>query len=230
LRDAAHASLASRSILCAVLDGAGLGEDARKGAAALFQAGVDWIQLRDRALPDAALHALAAALVAARDEASENVATGEPARRVIVNRRIDVALAVGADGVHLGFDAVGPDEARRLLGPHALVGASLHSIEEVEAAADGPLSYAHLAPIWPPLSKPASRAALGTGTLARACRPGLPLLAQGGLDPQRTLEAVRAGAAGIAVTGSLTGASEAPRLARALRQALDEARSDEGDV
>jgi thiamine-phosphate pyrophosphorylase len=227
VRDDAHASLSSRAILCAVLDGAGLGEDARKRAAALFRAGVDWIQLRDRALPDAALYALATALVAARDEACANAATGEPARRVLVNRRLDIALAVGADGVHLGFDAVKPGEARRLLGPDALVGASLHSIDEVEAAAAGPLSYAHLAPIWPPLSKPASRPALGTGTLARAGRPGLPLLAQGGLDPQRALEAVRAGAAGIAVTGALTGSGEATRLAGALRRALDGAHSDD---
>jgi thiamine-phosphate pyrophosphorylase len=220
-------SLSSRAILSAVLDGAGLGEDPRKRAAALFAAGVDWIQLRDRSLPDAALFALAAALIAARDEASGNLARSEPAKRVIVNRRLDIALAVGADGVHLGFDAVGPDEARRLLGPDALVGASLHAIEEIEAATAGPLSYAHLAPIWPPLSKPASRPPLGPETLARACRPGLPLLAQGGLDPQRALEAVRAGAAGIAVTGSLTGSSEANRLAGALRRALDGGRRDD---
>jgi len=215
-----------RPVLCAVLDAKALGAAPRTRAAALFAAGVDWIQLRDRALEDEALYSLARALVAARADAGERsqgagVALAADARpRVLVNKRIDIALAASADGVHLGFDALAEADARALLGRHALIGASLHSLAEVEAAARSGLDYAHLAPIWNPRSKPASRPALGPAVLARASRAGLALLAQGGLDPQRASEARAAGAAGIAVTGILGEATEPTEIARRLRVAL----------
>jgi thiamine-phosphate pyrophosphorylase len=208
----------SRPILCAVLDGAAFGSDPRAKAEALFRGGVDWIQLRDRSIETDALFGLALAVVAARDAA---IADGFPAR-VIVNRRVDVALAVAADGAHLGFDALESTEVAPLFSASGVVGASLHSVDEIAASLGRALSYAHLAPIWDPISKPATRPALGTDALAQACASGLPILAQGGLNPDRAAQAMRAGAAGIAVTGGLSRSAKPIEAARQLREALDQ--------
>lgn len=216
----ARTALGVRHILCAVLDGASLGEDPRARAGELFEAGVDWIQLRDRRVEDRALWQIACALLAARDECNQN--GGEnPYRRVIVNKRVDLAHAAGADGVHFGFDSIAPETSRLMLAPGALLGASLHSISEVEGAVGGTLDYAHLAPIWNPISKPATRPELGLDCLAEACRTGLPIFAQGGVDADRARDAVRAGAAGIAVTGILLYSGDAHEIVRPLRESLD---------
>jgi len=216
----------ARPILCAVLDGDALGDAPRARAEALFAAGVDWIQLRDRARSAAELLALARALVAARD------AGGRGIRRVIVNKRADLALAAGADGFHLGVDAIDPQAAAALAAicpAAALIGLSCHDAAEIEAAAraDLPPAYAHLAPIWDPRSKPAERPALGLGELGRAARlgatAGIRVLAQGGIDPARAAAAVVAGAAGVAVTGLIRQAADPAEAARALRHALDAA-------
>ncbi len=143
-----------------------------------------------------------------------------PAARMLVNRRTDLALAAGADGVHLGFDGVDVMDARRLLGDAAWVGVSCHAVAEVAGAARAGASYAHLAPIHPPLSKAPERPALGPGVLTAAAATGLPVLAQGGLQTDNAAEAVRAGAVGVAVTGAVLGAREPAAAARALRRAL----------
>lgn len=218
--------LGERPILCAVLDGDALGRDPAARAEAIFGAGVDWIQLRDREREDAALYALLEGLASTRDRANERLADASGPRRrhrVIVNKRGDLARAARADGVHLGFDALAPTTVRGFLGPEALLGASLHTVDEVAAAAaaDRSLDYVHLAPIWNPRSKPASGPPLGLEALAAACAAGVPVLAQGGLDARRAAEAVRAGAAGVAVTGILTGGGAPEAQVRALRRALD---------
>lgn len=209
----------TRPILCAVLDGAALGTRPGGHAEKLFAAGVDWIQLRDRSMPIASLVPTAQALVAA--------ARAHPGCRILVNRRVDVAWAAGADGVHLGFDALEAPEVRSLLGEEALVGVSLHSAAEVLAEAarhrSAACDYAHLAPIWSPISKLATRPPLGLGALARACASGLPVLAQGGVDLRRAGEAIAVGAAGIAVTGLLSQAVDAAAIAGELRHELDRA-------
>ena len=233
-----------------MLDGAALGEgppdppgkrraaeETVRLAEALYSAGADWIQLRDRSLDAQTLFRVASAIARAAQSVSDagngagaGAAGPRPARdsrpscRLIVNRRVDVAAAIGAGaGAHLGFDALGAADAARLLGPDALVGASFHSAAEVEqqASAHAALRYAHLAPIWDPVSKPASRPALGLGPLRSAAAAGLPLLAQGGLDPDRARQAIGAGAAGVAVTGQLTGAADPAAAIRRFRAALD---------
>jgi thiamine-phosphate diphosphorylase len=191
---------------------------AREGFAQVAEAvagGVDWLQVRERELSDAALAEFAeGAATAAREGARR---AGRKVR-VVVNRRGDVALAVGADGVHLGFDALAPASARRLLGEDALVGVSCHQPEEI-AAAEG-ASYAHLAPIFAPLSKAATREPLGVGALARA-RGARPVLAQGGITAENAPACLAAGAAGVAVTGAILQAADPGAAARSLRQALD---------
>jgi thiamine-phosphate pyrophosphorylase len=153
----------------------------------------------------------------------------------IVNRRIDVALALAArgraDGVHLGFDAFAPRTARRLIGPSSWIGVSTHSPDELarlarapEGAAKPAIDYAHLAPIFQPISKVASRSPLGLAGLRAASRCGVPVLAQGGLEAGNARQAIESGAAGIAVTGTLLASKDPRKAARELREALDSAR------
>ncbi len=194
-----------------MLDHAGVRDDVAARVTALVDAGVDWLQVRDRSLEADALHALACDVVKGARAASR------PAK-VIVNRRIDVALAARADGAHLGFDALGLDDARALLGDEALVGVSCHSAEEVRSAAERGADYAHLAPIFDPISKPAERPSLGADVLA-----GLPgtVIAQGGITAANAAEVIRAGASGVAVTGAVLLADDPTEACRALRAALD---------
>jgi thiamine-phosphate pyrophosphorylase len=180
-------------------------------------AGVDWVQVRDRELDGGPLLALAERV---REAARRGAARRKASARVIVNRRADVALASGVDGVHLGFDGMDAAQARAWLGPDALVGVSAHAPEEIDP--DAGASYAHLAPIAAPLSKTSERPALGLGALAAAAARGLPVLAQGGIDAANAAAAIAAGAAGIAVTGAVLLADDPEQAVRALREALDE--------
>lgn len=185
--------------------------------AAAVRGGVDRVQIRDRQLEGSALLAHTDALLAAaRTAATRAGRTVE----TVVNRRLDVALASGADGVHLGFDALPAAEARGLLGDAALVGISAHDPAEVDAAA-AEASYAHLAPIYPPLSKTGTRAPLGLAALEACAGARLPVVAQGGIDADNAAAACRAGAAGVAVTGAILSAPDPERAAAALRSALD---------
>ena len=182
--------------------------------AAAVRGGVDWVQVRERALEGAALLGLVDAVAAAARGAA-----GRRAVRVLVNRRLDVALAAGADGIHLGGDAMAPELARRLLPEGALIGVSTHAASE--ALATRAADYVQLAPIFPPLSKPQERPALGLAALAAAAAGPLPVLAQGGIDARSAAAARGAGAAGVAVTGAIWLAPDPGRAAAALREALD---------
>ena len=140
---------------------------------------------------------------------------------MVVNRRVDVALALKADGVHLGFDAMTSAHARKLLGDEALVGVSTHEVAEIRALDPGVVDYVHLAPIYDPLSKISTRPPLGLDALAEACAKGMPVIAQGGLGVDNCAEVLRAGAAGIAVTGAVLGAENPGQASARLRAALD---------
>jgi thiamine-phosphate pyrophosphorylase len=200
------------------------GADAPLAAiAAAVAAGVDWVQLRERGLAAGALLAwVDAVATSARSAASD----GGRRVAILVNRRVDVALAAEADGVHLGFDAIAPAQARGLVGPGRLVGVSAHAPGELPAAAAEGADYAHLAPIFAPFSKAPERAPLGLAALAAARDAGLAVLAQGGIDAARAADAVRGGAAGVAVTGAVLGAADPGAAARALRAALDAAAAE----
>ncbi len=203
-----------RPILCLVVDRRVSRQPLTEAVLGAARAGVDWLQLRERELEGAAWLDWAQELVEAGRSA-------HPSLRIIVNRRIDIALAIGADGAHLGFDALEPCEARGLLGDSALIGVSAHTADEVAAAAGAGVSYAHLAPIFDPHSKPASRPALGPGTLREAAQHGVPLLAQGGIDAERARSSLAAGAAGVAVTGAILMADDPAQATAELREALD---------
>jgi thiamine-phosphate pyrophosphorylase len=185
---------------------------------AAVTSGVDWVQIRERELEGAPLLALA-------EEVAAAVRRGARARkeevRVLINRRIDVAAALPASGVHLGFDAMPPRAARHLLGPQAWLGLATHTPEEAVGAGHLGVDYVHLAPVFAPLSKRTERPPLGAAALRRAAAGRLPVLAQGGIDAGNAAQAIAAGAAGVAVTGAVLLSEDPGRAAQELRAALD---------
>ena len=203
-----------RPVLCLVTDRAAARHPLAEAVAAAVAAGVDVVQVRARALD-------AGALLAHAEELARVARAARSGVRVLVNRRLDVALAARLDGAHLGFDAVAPPEARALLGRDAWIGASIHRPDELPAEERAALSYLVLAPVFTPLSKAAERPALGLGALAEAARGPTPVWAQGGVEPANAAACVAAGAAGVAVTGAILGAADPSAAAGALREALD---------
>lgn len=209
-----------RPVLCLVVDRSCGTLPTIDAVEAAVAGGVDWVQIRDRDLESAPLLEFAREI-----EAAARRGAGDRSVRLIVNRRVDIALSLPAHGVHLGFDALSPERALALLPPGAIVGCSTHSAAEVKTAADANAHYVHLAPIFPPLSKPVSRPALGTSAVGEACAYGIAVLAQGGIEARHCAELVRAGAAGIAVTGAILQSTDPQRAAASLRGALDRTKS-----
>jgi len=203
-----------RPILSLVLDRACARQPLTEVVAIAADAGVDWIQIRERALGDAALLQLA-------QQVAEVARSRTSSVRILVNKRVDIALAIAAEGVHLGFDAISICQARALLGPDAAIGISAHHPDEVHDGAEAGANYAHLAPIFDPKSKPASRPALGLAAIEVAARHGLPVIAQGGIEARHCASLIHAGAAGVAVTGSILMAADPAAAATRLREALD---------
>jgi thiamine-phosphate pyrophosphorylase len=165
------------------------------------------VHLREKDLGGAALLALA------REVAGACRARGQ---LLLVNDRLDVALAAGADGVHLPSAGVPPAEARRLLGPAALVGVSCHSAADVARARDGGAGYATFGPLYDTPSKRPFGPPLGLSALRDAARLGLPLVGLGGVTPERAREVRAAGAAGVAVIRAWLGGADPAGAVRAL--------------
>lgn len=183
--------------------------------------GVDRVQVRERALEGLALTAhVREIMAAARAGARRRGGTVT----VVVNRFVDVALATQADGVHLGFDAVEADDARRLLGPQKILSIACHAAAEVHARSTPTIDAVQLAPIFAPRSKPATRQPLGLEELRRATRAPTRVIAQGGIDCEAASACIEAGAAGVAVTGALLQHDAPAEAAAALRNAIDSVR------
>jgi len=151
----------------------------------LAAAGVGAVQIREKDLDDRAVLELARQARAALST-------------VLVNGRLDLALAAGADGAHLPADGVPVAALRRRFGPGVLLGVSTHSVAEVERALQDGADYVTFGPVWPTPSKERYGPPLGTGELARAARAGIPVYALGGVMLSRFGEAAAAGAAGVA--------------------------------
>jgi thiamine-phosphate diphosphorylase len=149
------------------------------------------------------------------------VATGEKMREIchdhgalfIVNDRVDVAAACGADGVHLGQEDLPPGMARALLGPDAIIGVSVATPEEARLAVVAGADYLGLGPVYPTGSKDCGNALCDTALLAEIARQApIPVIAIGGITPGNTLPLLEAGAMGVAVISAYCGAPD-PRLA-----------------
>lgn len=206
-----------RPLLCLVTDRRGCSLPLAEAVRAAVAGGVDFVQLREKDLDGRPLLELAQELV-------EVMQRENPKARCIINRRVDVALAAGLPGVHLGHDAMSVAEARRLLPRGALLGVSTHAPGELGRPDENERpDYIHLAPIWKPKSKIDTREPLGLAALATAAAAGIPVFAQGGVDARRAGECLAAGAVGVAVSGAILAAEAPGREAAELRRALDDA-------
>ena len=147
------------------------------------------VHLRDKDLGGRDLLSLARALFAACEAAGQ---------LLLVNDRIDVALAAGAHGVHLPSAGVPPAEGRRLLGRSRLLGVSCHGEEDVRRALAGGADFATFGPVFDTPSKRSYGPPVGLAALRAAARIGLPLIALGGVDIASAPAALAAGACGVA--------------------------------
>lgn len=144
---------------------------------------------------------------------------------LIVNDRIDVALAVCANGVHLGKKDMPIDMARKILGPDKIIGISAESVADAVAAEMAGADYLGVSPIYATPTKTDTAAALGLEGL-RQIREAvdLPLVAIGGLNTSNAGEAIRHGADGVAVVSAIVSADDPEKAARELSRIVADAR------
>jgi thiamine-phosphate pyrophosphorylase len=168
---------------------------------AALDGGVRAVQLREKDLEGGALYQLAAQL---------RVLTDCYQARLLINDRLDVALAVEADGVHLGQTSFPAAAARRLLGPGKLIGVSTHNPAEIAA-------FVVFGPVYATPSKAAYGEPQGLARLRQAiAQSPLPVLAIGGITTERVAEVLATGAHGIAVISALSAAPDPTREASIL--------------
>jgi thiamine-phosphate pyrophosphorylase len=173
-----------------------------------------------------------------RDKHSETRALIEEARAIkralapfavpfVVNDRVDVAMAAGADGVHLGQDDMAVEDARRLLGSNAIIGLSIKSVDEAEAAPLDLVDYVGSGGVYTTSSKQQKNAPIGPAGLARIIAvlrrraPVLPVCGIAGIDASNAAEVIAAGADGVAVISALSLVPSPETAARRLREIVD---------
>jgi thiamine-phosphate pyrophosphorylase len=200
----------ARAALCVLMEGGPDPGGFEARVAELFAAGVPMLQLRDKRLSDDALLArLRAALAAARTHCP----LAPPL--VIVNDRVAVAAAAGADGVHVGAADMPVTDARRLLGSAAVIGRTAHDLAEAEAAVAAGADYLGVGPCYPSATKSfASHAP--RPFLAAAGRLPLPVFAIGGVTVERLGELAGLGIRRVAVAAAVTAAADPAAAVRAL--------------
>jgi thiamine-phosphate pyrophosphorylase len=201
------------------------GRDLASCVTAAVAGGATLIQLRDKFSDSRALVESARSLMRAL------AGSGVP---LLINDRVDVALAAGADGVHLGQKDMRAVDARRLLGPGKIIGITLNHEDQARALSDEDVDYACIGGVFATTSKdnpnpPVGLAGLARiADLARAARPGLPVGAIAGIDRTNLRGVIGAGADGIAVISALFAPEDIPGAARDLRLGIDEALAARG--
>ncbi len=210
--------------LYGILDVGVLGADAAALAALAAEAvagGTTLLQYRDKDLTDAR-----AAL--ARIRAIHAAVAGRAP--LLVNDRIDLALAAGVEGVHLGQSDLHPEEARRLLGPRAVVGLTVKTGAQADELYRLPIDYACIGGVFATTSKDNPDPPVGLDGLQRIVFRGrlargqaLPLGAIAGIDASNAASVIRAGADGVALIGALFKGGDTEGRARDLRARIDEA-------
>jgi thiamine-phosphate pyrophosphorylase len=186
-----------------------------------------------------------ATLVQLRDKRSETRRMVEHARAIkaalapfniplLVNDRVDVALACGADGVHVGQGDMAVDDARRLLGRDAIIGLSIKTTAQAEAAPVDILDYVGVGGVFATTSKDNTSAPIGTAGLARIAdilrrrAPGFPVCGIAGIDAGNATDVIAAGADGVAVISALSLKPDPQAAARELRRIVDTAIGKKG--
>jgi thiamine-phosphate pyrophosphorylase len=145
--------------------------------------------------------------------------------QLIINDRADIALAVSADGVHLGQDDMPPDAARKLLGPNAIIGYSTHNIEQAIAATKLPIDYLAIGPIFATTTKTDTAPVLGLDglTAVRRAIGTFPLVAIGGITHANAHQVIQAGADSVAVISAvLSDSGRIPEATHSLLQDLQD--------
>lgn len=196
------------------------GHDVMQLADAMCRGGVTLIQLRDKTSETRAMVHCAANL---RQVLHKHKVP------LLINDRVDVAIASGADGVHLGQDDLEADVARRMLGPDAIIGLTVRSREEAESAPLDEIDYVALGGVFATTSKDNKTRPIGLeglaelGGMIRARRPHMPVCAIAGIDETNTASVIEAGADGVAVISAIAGTSDPAASAQTLRGLVDEA-------
>ncbi|PYN62638.1 MAG: thiamine phosphate synthase [Candidatus Rokuibacteriota bacterium] len=191
------------------------GRDLDEILAATLEGGCRMVQLREKEWPSGRLLPLAERL-------------GGRCRRAgvtfIVNDRVDLAVAVGADGVHLGQDDLPPRAARPLLRPGMILGRSTHTLVQATRARDEAVDYVAVGSMFETATKPDFE--LAGPDLLRRIRPltPLPLVGIGGITHANVGDVIRAGADGVAVISAVCGAPDPAAATRRLLAAIREAR------
>ncbi|HEX5210256.1 MAG TPA: thiamine phosphate synthase [Pseudolabrys sp.] len=206
--------------LYALVDPAVAGGRAVTELAALIAPSVTLVQLRDK-------HGGTRAMV---EEARSLRAVLEPAGvPLLINDRIDVALAAEADGVHIGQDDMSPQDARLLLGRTAIIGLSLSTVQHAREAPLDIIDYVGIGAVYPTGSKENASTPIGVAGLhevaqvVRARQPGFPICAISGINAENAADTIAAGADGVAVISALSLASDPARAAHDLRVVVDDA-------
>lgn len=210
----ARADLAPRLKLHVLTDRASsCGRDTLTVARAALDGGATVIQLRDKAASTALL------LEEGRALRSLTRAYGA---LLIINDRVDIALAVEADGAHIGQDDLPASLARQLLGPERILGMSAGNIAEASIALAADADYLGIGPIFGTQSKADAGQAIGTQLLTHlATTCALPLVAIGGISPANAAAALQAGACGVAVISAVVGAEDITAATSRLAKALE---------
>lgn len=179
--------------------------------------GADVVQLRDKTMNTSAL---------LREARAIREVTAAAGALFIVNDRLDVALAVGADGVHLGQADLPVEEARVLAPPGFIVGISVGDVAEAVEAATGGADYVALSPTFSTASKADAGPGHGLATL-RAIRSAVsvPLLGIGGIGPENVAAVISAGADGVAVISAVVGQEDVTAAARTMKNLVAAAKS-----
>lgn len=194
--------------LLAISDRATLPGDLAAWIRELAAAGVDALQIREKDLDDRDLYGLtriARSLL-------------PPGTLLLVNGRVDVALAAGADGAHLPADGVPLAPLRRRFGTGVVLGRSTHSVEEVEQAMRDGADHVTFGPVYPTPSKERFGPPVGLEALARAAAVGIPVYALGGVTLERFEEVALAGARGVAGIRLFQNPQALPEVVRAARE------------
>lgn len=189
------------------------GRDLEEVVMVAVEGGATYVVLREKDLPVSDRRALARSIVRALgpDVASE---------RLLVASDVDLALEVGAAGVHLAASDAWPGERQLVVDDRRLlVGRSCHSEVELREAAHHSADYVTLSPVFPTSSKAGYGPVLGADELGRLCRsvPQVPVVALGGVGPGRVAPCLAAGAAGVAVMGEVMRAGDPRKAVASLR-------------
>lgn len=184
----------------------------REVAEAALAGGASMIQLRDKSMTTRELLDEAAAILALCRE------SGVP---FIVNDRVDVALAVGADGVHVGDEDMPVAQARRLLGPEAIIGASADSAATARAAADDGADYLGVGPMFATETKPDAGVPVGPQRIREIKGSvNIAVFGIGGITTENAGQVMAAGADGVAVISAIAEADDVTEAARATVRAV----------